>query len=80
MRLLLIEDNDRLASAVAQGLKTAGFAVDQVALAAEASSALVTTPYDAVVLDLGLPDGDGMTLLKERRAGGQKFLGGARPG
>jgi len=70
MRLLLIEDNERLAAAVAQHLKAAGFAVDRVGLAAEASAALATARYDAIVLDLGLPDGDGMRILEASRGRG----------
>jgi DNA-binding response OmpR family regulator len=67
MRLLLIEDNERLAAAVAQHLKAAGFAVDRVGLAGEAPAALAAARYDAVVLDLGLPDGDGMRILESAR-------------
>ncbi len=70
MRLLLIEDNKRLAGAIAQHLKTAGFAVDRVGLAAEASAAVATARYDAIVLDLGLPDGDGLRVLEAARSGG----------
>jgi DNA-binding response OmpR family regulator len=70
MRLLLIEDNERLAGAIWQHLKKAGFAVDWVGLAAEASAALATARYDAIVLDLGLPDGDGMKILQNARQNG----------
>ncbi|HZF35174.1 MAG TPA: response regulator transcription factor [Candidatus Angelobacter sp.] len=70
MRLLLIEDNERLAAAVAEHLKAAGFAVDRVGLAAEAPAALAAARYDAVVLDLGLPDGDGMKILESARSRG----------
>lgn len=68
MRLLLVEDNERLSGFVAKGLRDAGFAVDAVALAEEARAALATTRYDAALLDLGLPDADGMMLLRELRA------------
>lgn len=68
MRLLLVEDNQRLASHVAAGLKSAGFAADPVGSADEAVSALAAQPYDAVLLDLGLPDRDGLDLLKDIRA------------
>jgi len=71
MRLLVVEDNERLATFVVHGLKTAGFAVDQVGLAAEALAALSTARYDAVVLDLGLPDSDGMSVLQEARGRGE---------
>jgi DNA-binding response OmpR family regulator len=71
MRLLLIEDNERLAGAVVQHLKVAGFAVDRVGLAAEGAAAMATARYDAVVLDLGLPDGDGMRVLDAARSRGE---------
>jgi DNA-binding response OmpR family regulator len=67
MRLLLVEDNARLSAFVAKGLGDAGFIVDAVALAEDARSALATTRYDAVLLDLGLPDEDGMGLLRDLR-------------
>ena len=70
MRLLLIEDNEHLAAAVAQHLKAAGFAVDRVGLAVEGSAALATARYDAIVLDLGLPDGDGLRILEAARSRG----------
>jgi len=70
MRLLLIEDNDRLAGGISQGLTAAGFVVDHVGLAAEAAAALATHRYDVLVLDLGLPDADGMEFLAATRAGG----------
>src|SRR5262245_22024200 len=70
MRLLLIEDNERLSAAVAQNLKVAGFAVDRIGLAADAPAALAAAHYDAIVLDLGLPDGDGMRILEAARGRG----------
>jgi two-component system response regulator TctD len=68
MRLLIIEDNEELADLVAKGLREAGFEIDTTATAAEAGAALTTTRYAAVVLDLGLPDGDGLSILREIRA------------
>jgi DNA-binding response OmpR family regulator len=67
MRLLVIEDNDQLAEILGKGLRAAGFAVDLLSTAAEAEAALSTTSYATVVLDLGLPDGDGLTVLRELR-------------
>ena len=67
MRLLLVEDDIHLAPVVARALNRASFTVDAVDRAGDASEALLTVPYDAVVLDLGLPDGDGMQVLKELR-------------
>jgi DNA-binding response OmpR family regulator len=71
MRLLLVEDNDRLAQFVVKGLSDAGFIVDRVDRLEEAGAALAAARFDAVVLDLGLPDGDGGEWLKGRRAAGE---------
>jgi DNA-binding response OmpR family regulator len=68
MRLLLVEDNEELATLVGKGLDAAGFASDVVATAADARAVLATTRYAAVVLDLGLPDEDGLAVLGELRA------------
>jgi DNA-binding response OmpR family regulator len=70
LRLLVIEDEDRLAGLVKAQLGTAGFAVDLVATVGEGTAALELINYDAVVLDLGLPDGDGMALLHAARRRG----------
>src|SRR5258707_2470169 len=70
MRLLIIEDEVRIAEILRSALSRSGFAVDAVGLAADARAALEVNPYDAVILDLGLPDGDGLTLLKNMRAQG----------
>jgi len=67
MRLLIVEDNDELAQLLAKGLKAAGFEADVLATAAEVRATLWTTRYSAVILDLGLPDADGLTLLQEIR-------------
>lgn len=72
MRLLLVEDNVRLAEMVAQGLGREGFVVDQRATLAAAGEALDAAPYDLVLLDLGLPDGDGVAFLRGRRRAGLK--------
>jgi DNA-binding response OmpR family regulator len=70
MRVLLVEDNDRLADLAARGLKEAGFVVDRVALVDEALAAVRATRYDAGILDLALPDGDGLQILKSLRQSG----------
>ena len=67
MRLLVIEDEPRIAEILKSGLEWAGFVVDTLRLCAEAREALAITGYDAAVLDLGLPDGDGLSLLAELR-------------
>jgi len=70
MRLLVIEDEPRIAEVLGAPLQRAGFVVDFVRLCAEASAALEAHPYDAAILDLGLPDGDGLNLLAELRRRG----------
>ena len=67
MRLLLVEDEAELAELVRTKLAGEGFAVDIASSSEEAQSALRTTNYDAVVLDLRLPDGDGLEVLREVR-------------
>ena len=68
MRLLVIEDEPRIAEILKSGLRQAGFIVDVVHLCADAREALALTAYDAAILDLGLPDGDGLELLAQVRA------------
>lgn len=68
MRLLLIEDNVSLAQLVSEGLGREGFRVDTTGTLAQASEALDAGGFAAVILDLGLPDGDGMVLLRAMRA------------
>lgn len=70
MRLLLVEDERRIAEILAGVLQKEGFAVDAVATAAAATKALATIPYDAAILDLGLPDADGLAVLGAARARG----------
>ena len=67
MRLLVVEDNAELAELLAKGLQTAGYEVDVLSTVEEASTVLRTTFYAALILDLGLPDGDGLSLLREIR-------------
>lgn len=71
MRLLLVEDEVRIAEIVRAALLRHGFAVDVMGLCADAREVLATTAYDAAILDLGLPDGDGLRLLKELRSQGK---------
>jgi DNA-binding response OmpR family regulator len=65
--LLLIEDNLRLCQAVAESLRAQGFAVDTAASAAEGLRVWRAAEYDAAVLDLMLPDGAGLNVLKDMR-------------
>lgn len=69
MKVLLVEDHASLREMVAEHLVQRGFAVESVSCGEDALAALaVSTPYDAVILDLGLPDIDGMELLATLRA------------
>jgi len=68
LRLLVIEDEDRLFGILRSKFGEIGFAVDLAASAADASAALELMNYDAAVLDLGLPDGDGIAVLTTARA------------
>ena len=70
MRLLLVEDNERLSQAVATGLHSQGFTVDVAGSAAEAVRAWQSASYDAAILDLMLPDGSGLDVLAKLRADG----------
>ena len=70
MKLLLIEDSERLSDSVARGLRRSGWAVD-VALDGEAGFAeALANQYDVIVLDLMLPKLDGLTLLRRLRKRG----------
>ena len=70
MRVLLVEDDQMLGSAVLQALHDAAYAVDWVQDGAKASSALEVHDYELVVLDLGLPRRDGIEVLRRLRARG----------
>ncbi|WP_431303502.1 response regulator transcription factor [Sediminicoccus sp. BL-A-41-H5] len=68
MRLLIVEDSPELHQQLRTGLTEAGFAVDGAMDGEEAFYLGETEPYDAVVLDLGLPRVDGLTVLRRWRA------------
>ncbi len=68
MRILLVEDDALLGDALQAGLKQAGHAVDWTRDGVGADTALATEDYAAVVLDLGLPRKDGLTVLRNLRA------------
>jgi len=67
VRLLVVEDDDRLADQLRRGLKAEGYAVDRTGTADEARWLATENGYDAIVLDVGLPDGDGLALCAELR-------------
>ena len=70
MRLLIVEDEPDLGSLLRDALQRAGFAVDLVTGLEDAEQHLNLAQYDAMILDLGLADGDGMTLLHRLRRRG----------
>jgi DNA-binding response OmpR family regulator len=72
VRLLLIEDEVRLVQLLNAALARANFAVDAVGTSADGRAALAAALYDALILDLGLPDGDGLALLRAIRANGNQ--------
>jgi DNA-binding response OmpR family regulator len=70
MRVLLIEDDELIAHGILAGLRAHGMTVDVAKTAARAKAAVAASQWDMAVLDLGLPDEDGMSLLKEWRIKG----------
>lgn len=66
-RVLLVEDHERLAGLIQKGLAADGIAVDTVSRMDSAWTALTQLSYQALVLDRGLPDGDGIALLYQLR-------------
>ncbi len=72
MRILLVEDDELLGDGLRAGLRHCGFAPDWLRDGVSARSALKTEDYAAVVLDLGLPRLDGLSLLRELRAAGAR--------
>ncbi|MBA4340219.1 MAG: DNA-binding response regulator [Hyphomonas sp.] len=73
MRVLLVEDEPVIAEDVIAAFKESGFIVDHAKDGEDAWFMGDTEPYDAVVLDLGLPKLDGLSILKRWRAAGQTF-------
>ncbi|CAB3925110.1 Transcriptional regulatory protein PhoP [Achromobacter anxifer] len=71
MRILVVEDEPTLAAQLADALRQAGYTVDTAADGGTAQYMGAVETYDVVVLDLGLPVMDGLTVLKQWRAGGQ---------
>ena len=67
-RLLLIDDDDRLTEMVGDYLRRNGFEVDTAGSLAQGRDRLRNTAYDALLLDLMLPDGDGLDMTRELRA------------
>jgi two-component system copper resistance phosphate regulon response regulator CusR/two-component system response regulator QseB len=70
MKVLVVEDERRLGQFLKQGLTEQTYTVALAHNCREANDAMVETKYDAIVLDLNLPDGDGLDLIREWRASG----------
>ncbi len=70
VKILIVEDQRRLGQFLKRSLTERAYTVTWVQTCAEARDALCETNYDVIILDLGLPDGDGLDLLKEWRKGG----------
>ena len=72
MRILLIEDDNLIGDGIKIGLEKNGFSVDWFDNGLDGQEALFTVPYAAVILDLGLPKVDGLTILKHWREKNRK--------
>jgi DNA-binding response OmpR family regulator len=73
MRVLVVEDDPRLGTELASGLRTVGYAVDLAVTLADADLKLGVNGYDCLVLDRILPDGDGLELLRRQRTAGVRL-------
>ncbi|MDA8257541.1 MAG: response regulator transcription factor [Betaproteobacteria bacterium] len=71
MRILIVEDEPTLRQQLAEGMGAAGYAVDVAANGVDGHYLGETEPYDAVILDLGLPQMDGITVLRKWRTAGR---------
>jgi len=71
MRILLVEDELSLGEGLQTALKPEGYTVDWLSDGVQALQALETEVFDLVILDLGLPRMDGLTVLKKARAKGK---------
>jgi DNA-binding response OmpR family regulator len=67
MRILLVEDNPRLNELMTVGLRDAGYVVDRAHTADQFEGAALVAHYDLYIVDLGLPDSDGLRLINELR-------------
>jgi DNA-binding response OmpR family regulator len=67
MRILVVEDEKRIADFLGRGLESAGYAVDIAPDGHSALDCVHTTEYDLIILDLGLPDIDGLDVLQKIR-------------
>jgi len=73
MRVLLAEDDEVLSDGISKALRQCGFAVDHVDSGMDADHALTTSPFDLLILDLGLPKLDGLEVLQRLRGRGDRL-------
>jgi DNA-binding response OmpR family regulator len=73
MRVLLVEDESKLAAFVCEALRRANFCPDHAAMLADARQLVKSVNYEALVLDLALPDGEGLALIREIRRHGSNL-------
>lgn len=73
MRILIVEDEPTLSAQLADAVRAAGYVVDLADNGVDAHFMGDTEPYDAVLLDLGLPKMDGISVLRKWRAAGRKM-------
>ncbi len=72
MRVLVVEDNDKLSAGLSAVLRADGYQVDRVASGIEADAAIAAQQFDVIILDLTLPDMDGLDVLRTLRAEGNQ--------
>lgn len=65
MRILLVEDDPKLAASLVEHVANEGFTTDHVATYCAASDTIAANQYDCILLDIGLPDGNGLDLIQE---------------
>jgi two-component system, OmpR family, response regulator len=70
VRLLLLEDSQRLQELLADSLSSAGYSLDAISTVAELFGTIAAVNYDLGIVDLGLPDGDGLTAIRAMRSSG----------
>jgi DNA-binding response OmpR family regulator len=70
MKILVVEDQQRLGQFLERGLRECAYTVRWVRTCKDALDALAESSYDVIVLDLGLPDGDGIDMLRQWRKSG----------
>jgi DNA-binding response OmpR family regulator len=73
MRILIVEDEPALAHNVAAALQGAGFKADHAPTAGDARALLASCTYEALILDLRLPDGDGLSIVRSLRLRGSNL-------